>query len=137
MNPWFGVKQYAVSLENGETLVYGKSSPKGEGSYAYDFEVKDRAGLPATDTIIVGKENSYDIEGTSVKTGYFITDANSKGIRTVIFFAEYDRKDATIYIELAGNEKDGKQLSEKLSEALFNMIKSNAPDISAVKFELQ
>ena len=90
MNPWFGVKQYAVSLENGETLVYGKSSSKGEASYAYDFEVKDRAltasellrletviddihvhvaraGLPATNTIIVGKENSYDIEGTSVK----------------------------------------------------------------------
>ena len=73
----------------------------------------------------------------ATKRHYFITDANSKGIRTVIFFAEYDRKDATIYIELAGNEKDGKQLSEKLSEALFNMIKSNAPDISAVKFELQ
>lgn len=184
-NNWFGLKKYTVTLDNGDILVYGKGSPQGEASYAYDYEVKDRAltanelhtlfpsienieenglpyatfkadtgellrlemivddihihvaraGLPATDTIIVGEQSITNIKGTAVKTGYFVTDANSKGIRTAIFFAEYDMNDATIYTELAGNEKDSKQLIEKLSDTLYGMIGSGAPDISAVEYE--
>lgn len=183
-NHWLGAKQYIVSLNHGETLVYGKGSPKGAASYAYEYEVKDRvlsaeelhmlfptmanieenglpyctfkadtgellrlemivddihihiarSGLPVTDTMIVGEESVADIEGIAVKTGYFVTDANSKGIRTAIFFAEYEKNDATIYFEVAGNEKDSQQLSEKLSAMLLEMIYSKAPDISAINF---
>lgn len=183
-NHWFGAKQYTVTLDNGDTLVYGKSIPKGESMYAYDYEIKDRiltadelhtlfpaidnieengypyatfkadtgellrlemsldnihihvarSGLPVTDTMIVGAESIADVNGIPVKTGYFVTDANSKGIKTAIFFAEYDMNNATIYIELAGNEKDSAQLSEKLSATLYSMIGSNMPDISAVHF---
>ena len=183
-NHWLGAKQYVVSLGQGETLVYEKGNPKGAASYAYEYEVKDRAlnaeelhmlfptienieenglpyctfkadtgellrlemvvddvhvhvarsGLPATDVIVVGKESVADIEGVTVKTGYFVTDANSKGIKTAIFFAEYEMNDATIYIELAGNEKDSQQLSEKLSAMLLEMIDSKAPDIAAINF---
>ena len=184
-NHWFGAKQYTVTIDHGVMLVYGKSSPKGAASYAYDYEIKGRAlnaaelhtlfptmanieengfpfctfkadtgellrlemtvddihihiarsGLPATDTIIVGEESFADIEGVTVKTGYFVTAANSKGIKTVIFFAEYEMNNATIYLELAGNEKDSQQLSEKLSNTLYSLINSNIPDISAVNFE--
>lgn len=182
---WFGAKNYTVTLENGEKLVYGNGSPKGAADYAYNYEVKSRAltsdelhtlfpemnditknkfpyatfkadtgemlrletilddihihlaksGLPATDTIIGGEESTADINGTTVKTGYFITDANSKGIKTAIFFAEYDMNNTTIYVELAGNEQDSEQLSEKLSDTVYSMIISNAPDISAIKYE--
>lgn len=182
---WFGAKNYTVTLENGEKLVYGNSSPKGAAQYAYNHEVRARAltsdelrtlfpamnditenkfpyatfkadtgemlrletilddihihlaksGLPATDTIIVGEESTADINGITVKTGYFITDANSKGIKTAIFFAEYDMNNTTIYVELAGNEQDSEQLSEKLSDTVYSMIISNTPDISAVKYE--
>ena len=182
---WFEAKRYIVTLDQGITLVYGKSSPKGAAKYAYDYEVKDRvlnadelhilfptmanieengfpyctfkadtgellrlemvvddirihiarSGLPATDTIIVGEESFADVEGITIKTGYFVTAANSKGFKTAIFFAEYEMNNATIYLELAGNEKDSQQLSEKLSNTLYNMINSNTPDISAVNFE--
>lgn len=94
-----------------------------------------KSGLPATDTIIVGEESTADINGITVKTGYLITDANSKGIKTAIFFAEYDMNNTTIYVELAGNEQDSEQLSEKLSDTVYSMIISNAPDISAIKYE--
>ena len=184
-NNWFGTKEYMVTLDNGDTLIFGKGDPKGEASYAYDYEVRDRAltadelralfpalsyntengnpyatfkadtgemlrleltiddvhihlakaGLPATDTVIAGENSTADINGIPVKTGYFVTDANSKGIKTAIFFAEYDMNDTTIYIELAGNEKDSEQLSEKLSDTLYSMIESDAPNISVIKFE--
>lgn len=94
-----------------------------------------KLGLPATDAIIVGEESTSDINGIAVKTGYFVTDANSKGIKTAVFFAEYDMNNTTIYLELAGNEQDSKQLSEKLSDTVYSMIVSNAPDISAIKYE--
>lgn len=94
-----------------------------------------KLGLPVTDTIIVGEESTADINGITVKTGYFVTDANSKGVKTAVFFAEYDMNNTTIYVELAGNEQNSKQLSEKLSDTVYSMIISNAPDISAIKYE--
>lgn len=184
-NNWFGTKSYTVTLDNGNTLVFGNGSPKGAAEFAYDYEVRDRAltaeelqtlfpalnynagngyphavfkadtgemlrlettmdgvsihlakeGLPATDTVIVSEESTADINGITVKTGYFVTDANSKGIRTAIFFAEFQMNKTVIYLELAGNEQDSEQLSKKLSDTAYNMIISNAPDISAVKYE--
>ena len=181
----FKAKNYTVTLENGEKLVYGNGNPKGEAKYAYNYEIKTRAltaeelhtlfpamnditenqfpyatfkadtgemlrletifddihihlatsGLPATDTIIVGEESTADINGITVKTGCFVTDANSRGIRTAIFFAEYEMNNTTIYAELAGNAQDSKQLSEKLSDTVYRMIISNAPDISAIQYE--
>ena len=135
---WFGTKEYTITLDNGEKLVYGSGTPKGAASYAYNYEVKDRvltadelhtlfpeinditdnnlpyatfkadtgemirlettfddvhihlasSGLPITDTVVVGEESTAEINGITVKTGYFVTDANSKGIKTAIFFAE-------------------------------------------------
>ena len=184
-NNWFGTKEYMVTLDNGDTLIFGKDNPIGEASYAYDYEVKDRqltagelqalfpalsyntengnpyatfkadtgemlrleltiddvhihlakAGLPATDTVIAGENRTADINGIPVKTGYFVTDANSKGIRTAIFFAEFEMNDTIIYLELAGNEQDSEQLSEKLSNTVYSMIISKAPDISSIKYE--
>ena len=94
-----------------------------------------KSGLPATDTIIVGEGSTAEINGITVKTGYFVTDANSKGIKTAIFFAEYEINDTTVYVELAGNKQDSEQLSKKLSDTVYGMIISNATDISAIKFE--
>lgn len=94
-----------------------------------------KSGLPATDTIIVGEESTADINGITVKTGYFVTDANSKGIKTAVFYAEYDMNNTTFSAEIAGNEQDSKRLSEKLSDFIYNMIISNAPDISVIKYE--
>ncbi len=94
-----------------------------------------KLGLPATDAVIVGEESTADINGIAVKTGYFVTGANSKGIRIAVFFAEYDMNNTTIYLELAGNEQDSDQLSEKLSDTVYGMIVSNPPDISAIKYE--
>ena len=184
-NNWFGTKNYTVTLDNGNTLVYGNSNPKGEAMYAYDYEVTDRAltademqalfpaknynaengyphavfkadtgemlrlettiddvhihlaqeGLPATDTVIVGEESTADINGIIVKTSYFVTDANSKGVKTAIFFAEFQMNKTVVYLELAGNEQDSEQLSENLSDTVYTMISSNAPDISCIKYE--
>lgn len=182
---WFDARSYTVTLDNGDTLIFGKGDPKGEASYAYDYEVRDRAltadelqalfsalsynaengypyatfkadtgemlrleltiddvhihlakaGLPATDTVITGENSTSDINGIPVKTGYFVTDANSKGIRTAIFFAGFEMNDTVIYLELAGNEQDSEQLSEKLSDTVYSMIYSNAPDISGIRYE--
>ncbi len=87
------------------------------------------------DMIILGEESTADINGITVKTGYFVTDANSKGIRTAIFFAEYEINNTAIYVELAGNEQDSEQIGKKLSDTVYSMIISNAPDISAIKYE--
>lgn len=95
-----------------------------------------QAGLAPSDCIITGApERENLIGGVPVKAGYALFAANSKGVRNTVFFAEFEINRTTVYAEIAGNEKDSLQLCEKLSEAVYEMIRRNAPDISAVRFE--
>ncbi|MBR3447118.1 MAG: hypothetical protein IKH27_04885 [Oscillospiraceae bacterium] len=91
-----------------------------------------RAELPVTDTVITGEESCSEICGTPVKTGYFLTRANSRGIRTAIFYAEFPIGGTTVYTELAGNEADSEQLCVQLSDTVYRMICAQAADVDRI-----
>lgn len=91
-----------------------------------------RAGLPVTDTIIAGEEGCTEICGTLVKTGYFLTRPNSKGIRTAIFCAEFPIGRTTVCTELAGKEADSEQLCARLSDTVYQMICAQAADVDRI-----
>lgn len=94
------------------------------------------AGLAPSDTVITGapeKENT--IGGVPVKTGYAVFSANSKGVRNAVFFAEFEINGTAVYAETYGDEKDGRQICQKLSDAVFAMISNNTPDIALIRFE--
>ncbi|MFP3155402.1 hypothetical protein LQZ18_13440 [Lachnospiraceae bacterium ZAX-1] len=56
-------------------------------------------GMPVTDTLIEGNETISEVNGVSATAGYFITKANSQGVKNIIFFASLTLGDATIYVE--------------------------------------
>lgn len=91
-----------------------------------------RAGLPVTDTVIAGDKSCTEICGTPVKTGYFLTRPNSRGIRTAIFCAEFPIGGTTVYTELAGNEADSEQLCAQLSDTVYQMICAQAADVDRI-----
>lgn len=41
-NDLFGAKSYTITLEGGESFVYGRAKEIGEACYAYEYEVADR-----------------------------------------------------------------------------------------------
>lgn len=185
---WFGIRRpqtYTVTLENGQTLVYGIGSENGRAQADVNWgSTRDRvltaaelhtlfpavsgsagdgasaifraetgalihaegtvggvrfrlsdAGLPAADTVVSGREHTAVIEGVSVRTGCFVTKPNSKGVRTAIFYAEFQRNQTTVYAELAGPERESEQLSQRLSDTVYGMVTGNPPDCSAIRYE--
>ena len=93
-----------------------------------------RKGLPLTDVIISGNESTAEINGVTVKTGYSRANPNRPESRRLVFFSEFTIDETSVYLELAGDEKESVQLTKKLSETVLAMINGGAPDINAVKY---
>lgn len=88
-------------------------------------------GHPVTDTVVIGNEDVSEINGIPVTAGYFVTDANSKGIKTIIYFASFDANSTTVYMELAGDESDSDALRTEIGN-LIDTLTQNPPDAAAI-----
>ncbi len=98
------------------------------------FSLSD-AGLPATDTVVTGREHTAVIKGVPVRTGCFVTKPNSQGVRTAIFYAAFRQNQTTVYAELAGAKQDSKALSQKLSDTVYGMVTGGLLNCSAIRYE--
>lgn len=63
----------------------------------------------------IGTEESSEVNGTSVTAGYFITDPNSKGEQTAIYYATFKLGDCTVYVENAGAIADSESVKNELA----------------------
>ncbi|MBQ5340332.1 MAG: hypothetical protein J6Z40_14365 [Oscillospiraceae bacterium] len=92
-------------------------------------------GFPVTDVIVTGTQTYTDICGVPVTFGYFLTDPNSRGIRTAILYASYTRADLQIYLETGCKEADSEATGTALGELVYEMLEADAPDLSAIKYQ--
>ena len=72
------------------------------------------------------------IAGTDVLTGLFVTDANSKGVKTAIFYAEFTVNGNTVYIERAGDYENAETVGNELTQQITEIISAGI-DLSALK----
>lgn len=86
-----------------------------------------RDAVIETDNEIVSK-----IAGTDVLTGLFITDANSKGVKTAIFYAEFTVNGNTVYIERAGDYENAETVGNELTHQLAEIISAGI-DLNKLK----
>lgn len=86
-----------------------------------------RDAIIETDNEIVSK-----IAGTDVLTGLFVTDANSKGVKTAIFYAEFTVNGNTVYIERAGNYENAETVGNELTHQLAEIINAGI-DLNKLK----
>lgn len=115
----------AFSRSTGEVMFI-------EGRY-HDSHIYICAGdSDYRDAIIdTGLETVNEISGTEVKTGVFVTDANSKGIKTVIFYAEFVVSGNTVYLELGGDSADAETLGMEFTRQICEII-ANGIDLNAI-----
>ena len=87
------------------------------------------------DTIIDGKETISEIQGTAVSAGYFLTDKNSKGERTIIYYASFKLGQYEFYVEHAGIESNSDSLKTELANTIQTLISNGELDISSIYFK--
>ena len=73
-----------------------------------------------------------EIGGTDVLTGLFVTDANSKGIKTAIFYAEFTVNGNTVYIERAGDYENAETVGSELTQQVAKIISAGI-DLNKLK----
>jgi hypothetical protein len=86
-------------------------------------------GTAVTDTVIQGNENTSNISGTPVTAGYFVTGANSKGVKNIIYFTTFSLSDTTVYLELGGAEVDSDALRTEIANVTLKIIQNGAANL--------
>ena len=84
--------------------------------------VVETAGETLRDTIVEGEETSSKVGGTSVTAGYLVTDPNSRGEQTVIYYAEFQLGGSIVYVEHAGAKAESEQIKNDLAEIIQDLI---------------
>ncbi len=79
-------------------------------------------GQLLTDTVIEGASTS--IEGTDLNAGFFVSDKNSKGQQTAIYFATFKIGESTVYVENADTLKNKQKTKKQLVECIQELIES-------------
>lgn len=88
--------------------------------------------VPVMDTKIDGTEESSEINGTSVTAGYSITDPNSKGEQTAIYYAAFKLGDCTVYVENAGAKADSESVKNELAETVQELIDHGSFNLNSI-----
>ncbi len=89
-------------------------------------------GKMRLDVIVEGSEGEQIISGEKVAAGYFITDANSRGERTAIFYARFEAGGMEYYIEKAGDNKNRDTVGTELAGQIVQIIENGGFDTDAV-----
>lgn len=88
------------------------------------------SGLPLTDTVVEGIEKNTVVDGVSVIAGYYLTDPNSRGEQTAIYFATFELGSSTVYVENAGARAEREKVKNDLAAVVQELINNGEPDTS-------
>lgn len=81
------------------------------------------------DTVIVGEEETTEINGTSIAAGYFITDPNSKGEQNAIYYATFELGSCKVYLENADTVENRETTKKQLAEVIQKLTENKELDL--------
>lgn len=96
-----------------------------DGHYSDMKFVVSLSGNNLMDTTVIGKENVSMVGDTPIKAGYFVTNANSKGVKTVIYYSYITFDNYSVYIENAGGESEREAVRAELMAAVDKLLESS------------
>lgn len=92
--------------------------------------IKIAPGVAETDYLLGNASQPSDILGTTVTAGVFEIKSNNRGLRDVIYFANFRLSDLGYYVEISGPETEKEALQEEFTTVITQLIKGGAADIS-------
>lgn len=90
-------------------------------------------GVKLLDTVIDGNEYASTVGEVSINAGYFVTKANSQGVKTVIYYATFDIVENTVYVEYSGVESESETVKTNLVDTILKLIENGEFDLSQIK----
>lgn len=90
-------------------------------------------GVKLLDTVIDGNEYASTVGEVSINAGYFVTKANSQGVKTVIYYATFDIGENTVYVEYSGVESESETVKTNLVDTILKLIENGEFDLSQIK----
>lgn len=90
-------------------------------------------GVKLLDTVIDGNEYASTVGEVSINAGYFVTKANSQGVKTVIYYATFDIGENTVYVEYSGIESESETVKTNLVDTILKLIENGEFDLSQIK----
>lgn len=107
-----------------------------EGKLGEAAVILSANGHALTDNGISGTDNEEvsEINGIPVTAGYFVTDANSRGIKNIIYFATFEAQGTAVYVELGGAESESDALRTEIG-GIVDRFTKNPPNSAAVTAE--
>ena len=95
-----------------------------EGRYDNTKIVLTTQRFSSIDTVIDTSRTTTEVNAIPVSAGYFITKANSQGIRNIIFIASFDISGYSVYLESWGVEDERETLREEIASAIVTVIEN-------------
>lgn len=89
--------------------------------------------VPLLDTVLLGEETTSTVNGVPVTAGRFVTDKNSRGERTAIYYAAFQLGESTFYIENAGDYGAREAVKTELADILQTILKNGEPNWETLK----
>jgi hypothetical protein len=88
--------------------------------------------IPLTDTGMVADTAVSEVNGIPVSAGYFITDANSRGMRNIIYFASFSLGDVSIYVEQGGDETNSETIRNEFASVIDQLTQNGTPNLNQI-----
>ncbi len=104
-----------------------------EGKIGNGRLIVSTIGVNPSDTVVEGDEYTSTVNGTDVNAGCFVTKANSKGIKTSIYYAAVKIGENNVYVEFAGDERESETLKTDLADSLQKLIENGEFDLSIIR----
>ena len=95
--------------------------------------VISRRGVNLLDTVVEGSEYASSVGGVDISAGYFVTKANSQGVKTVIYYASFELGENRIYAECAGVEGESETVKHNLADAILKLIENGEMDLNRIQ----
>lgn len=95
--------------------------------------VASASGTKLLDLVIEGSEYTSTIGEIPVTAGYFVTNANSQGVKTVIYYADFYIGENSVYVEYSGTEDESEAVKKELSDTILKLIENGEFDLSQIQ----
>lgn len=102
-----------------------------EGNIGNIKMVVSTSDVPLLDTVMAGTEETTEINGINISTGYFVTGLNSKGEQNAIYYATLEIGNCKVYLENAGTKANSEATKNQLAEVIQTFLENGELDISS------
>ena len=102
-----------------------------EGTIGNVKIVVSLSDMQLLDAVIVGAEETTELNGTSIAAGYFITDPNSKGEQNAIYYATLELSSCKVYLENADTVENRETTKQQLVEVIQKLTENKELDLTS------